>query len=96
MTILHESNFLQVGFKIPIGSAQRERAVVPKGGCLAAICTFSHCIRSFLAMIPNAFPVSRRKNACIFGRHGIVPQKQNAIKEVFLAEVQVVNLIQVL
>jgi len=57
MAVLQERYFLQVGFKIPIGGPHGERAIMPKGGCLAAVCTFSHRTRSFLVMIPNAHPV---------------------------------------
>jgi hypothetical protein len=56
MTLLQQRHFLQIGLKIPVGGVLRERAVMPKGRCLAAVCTFSHRTRSFLAIIPNIFP----------------------------------------
>jgi hypothetical protein len=42
VTLFHHNCLLQVGPEFAIGGALGERAVVPEGGGLAAICTFSH------------------------------------------------------
>ena len=42
VTLFHDNRLLQVGSEFAIGGALGERAVMPEGGGLAAICTFSH------------------------------------------------------
>ena len=42
VTLFHHNRLLQVGFEFAIGGALGERAVMPEGGGLSAICTFSH------------------------------------------------------
>jgi hypothetical protein len=42
VTFFHHDRFLQVGAEFTIGGALGERAVVPEGGGLSAICAFSH------------------------------------------------------
>jgi hypothetical protein len=45
--ILQDGNLLKIGFEVTVGSAQRERAIMPERGRLTAICTFSHRTLSF-------------------------------------------------
>ena len=45
--ILHHRNLLEVGFERTIGGTLGERAIVTKGGCLAAVIALSHLMRSF-------------------------------------------------
>jgi hypothetical protein len=42
MTLFHHNRLLQVGPEGTIGGALGKGAVMPKGGGLSAICTFSH------------------------------------------------------
>lgn len=42
VTLFHHDRLLQVGAEGAIGGALGERAVMPEGGGLSAICTFSH------------------------------------------------------
>lgn len=53
-TLFHHNRLLQVGLEGTIGGALGERATMPEGGGLAAVCTLSHDLEiSFLAIIPN-------------------------------------------
>ena len=45
--ILQDGDLLKIGFEVTVGSAQRERAIMPERGRLTAICTFSHRTLSF-------------------------------------------------
>ena len=40
--LFHHNRLLQVGLEGSIGGALGKRAVMPEGGGLSAVCTFSH------------------------------------------------------
>ena len=62
-SFFHYNRLLQVGFEGPIGGALGERAIVPEGGGLAAVCTLSHDLPfPFLAIIPISLPFSRARH----------------------------------
>jgi hypothetical protein len=42
VTLFHHNRLLQVGPEGTIGGALRKGAVMPEGGGLSAVCTFSH------------------------------------------------------
>lgn len=42
VTLFHHNRLLQVGLEGTIGGALGKGAVMPKGGGLSAVCTFSH------------------------------------------------------
>ena len=59
--LLHHRHLLQVGLELAICRMQRERTVMPEGGCLATGIALSHLKDPFRTMIPvrDAFSKAR-------------------------------------
>jgi hypothetical protein len=64
-TLLHDRNFLKIRFERAVGGTLGERAVVTKGGCLAAVIAFSHRDTSFPYNNSNKSPFPKARHFTI-------------------------------